>query len=126
MFDFDFESLTLACLFLDIYYCHLLFLPVEHSLTTRSSHLLRPLTRKLHFHHQLHIHAYTPFNTMAVITRALLDTTKSLLPRDGSAIGDFFSLPMILGFVVIVFLAIGIAAMVKIYTGKGDGRTMPR
>lgn len=55
-----------------------------------------------------------------------LDARALLQARSGSAIGDFFSLPMILGFVVVVFLAIGIAAMTKIYRGDGsDGRTIP-
>ncbi|KAG4437512.1 hypothetical protein IFR05_007022 [Cadophora sp. M221] len=42
-----------------------------------------------------------------------------------SAIGDFFSLPMVLGMIVLAFVGIGVAAFVKIWRGDTTGRTMP-
>ncbi|KAH9221941.1 hypothetical protein DL95DRAFT_381234 [Leptodontidium sp. 2 PMI_412] len=72
----------------------------------------------------------TQLHRLPIHTMGVLYTTKALEARSvlqaRSAFSDFFTYPMILGIIIIIFLMIGIAAMVKIYRGNGgDGRTMP-
>ncbi|KAG4417612.1 hypothetical protein IFR04_009257 [Cadophora malorum] len=55
--------------------------------------------------------------------RDLLHHTSHIQKR--SAIGDFFTLPMVLGMICLLFVGIGIAAFVKIWRGDTTGRTMP-
>ncbi|KAL2074236.1 hypothetical protein VTL71DRAFT_8014, partial [Oculimacula yallundae] len=55
-------------------------------------------------------------------SRELLHALSHVQKR--SAIGDFFSLPMILGFIVLLFLAIGIGAFVKIWRGDDGARRL--